>query len=176
MDRYTKNALWVYWTRGDDEVELNDEEISDPYNENLIDKDEVDEILKIETDVFDFETPICKAFDEFNYLLNIDTDLLTSDILGFKTCDEFKNECYMTYFQDYEWYDDLVDGKLEDEALKQTTIYERTWGDATQGVINFYAWLKGCFRNFHELDYELFVKLEQYWWKMNNHECSPFSN
>ncbi|GJV06693.1 hypothetical protein Tco_1344349 [Tanacetum coccineum] len=92
MDRYTKNALWVYWTRGDDEVEFNDEEFSDPYNENLIDKDEVGEILKIETDVFDFETPICKAFDEFNYLLNIDTDLLTSDILGFKTYDEFKNK------------------------------------------------------------------------------------
>ncbi|GKA64620.1 hypothetical protein Tco_0764327 [Tanacetum coccineum] len=29
MDRYTKNSLWVYWTRGDDEVELTDEEFSD---------------------------------------------------------------------------------------------------------------------------------------------------
>ncbi|GJX13524.1 hypothetical protein Tco_0205282, partial [Tanacetum coccineum] len=28
MDRYTKNALWIYWTRGEDEVELTDEEIS----------------------------------------------------------------------------------------------------------------------------------------------------
>nr|GFB85270.1 hypothetical protein [Tanacetum cinerariifolium] len=31
---------------------------------------------------------------------------------------------YMTYFQDYKWYDDLVDGKLKGEALKQKAIYE----------------------------------------------------
>ncbi|GKB68946.1 hypothetical protein Tco_0930358, partial [Tanacetum coccineum] len=34
MDHYTKKALWIYWIRGDDEVELTDEESSD-------DKDEV---------------------------------------------------------------------------------------------------------------------------------------
>ncbi|GKA41932.1 hypothetical protein Tco_0734592 [Tanacetum coccineum] len=216
-------------TRGDDEVELTDEEFSNPDDENLIDKGEVGEIFRIETDVFDFETPICKAFDEFNYLLNIDTDLFTSDILGFMTYDEFKNEwmdelnkgipwvpkelwlengipiddihhicepthfknrnakwptcnsnnegfcnggellgmvrvSYMTYFLDYEWYDDLVDGKLEEEALKQKTIYERSWGDATHEVINFYAWLKGCFKNFHELDYELLVNSKNFGW------------
>ncbi|GKE17306.1 hypothetical protein Tco_1424883 [Tanacetum coccineum] len=42
--------------------------------------------------------------------------------------------------------------------------------------MNFYAWLKRSFRNFHELDYELFVKLQDHWWKVNNHECSLFSN
>ncbi|GKA07869.1 hypothetical protein Tco_0687093, partial [Tanacetum coccineum] len=31
---------------------------------------------------------------------------------------------YMTYFQDWEWYDDLVDGKLKEEALKQK-IHQR---------------------------------------------------
>ncbi|GJY56382.1 hypothetical protein Tco_0455497 [Tanacetum coccineum] len=60
MDRYTKNALWIYWTRGDDEVELTDEEFSDPDDENLIDNNEVAKIFRIETDIFDFETPICK--------------------------------------------------------------------------------------------------------------------
>ncbi|GJX91835.1 hypothetical protein Tco_0345161 [Tanacetum coccineum] len=40
MDRYTKNALWIYWTRCDDEVELTDEEFSDPNDKNLIEKDE----------------------------------------------------------------------------------------------------------------------------------------
>ncbi|GKD41603.1 hypothetical protein Tco_1261810 [Tanacetum coccineum] len=82
----------IYWTRGDDEVELTDEEFSDPDDENLINKDEVAEIFRIETIIFEFETPIYKAFDEFNFLLKINTDLLTSDILGFKTYDEFKNE------------------------------------------------------------------------------------
>ncbi|GJR18848.1 hypothetical protein Tco_0967375 [Tanacetum coccineum] len=206
MDRYMKNALWIYWTRGKDEVELIGEEFSDPDDENLINKDKVAEIFRIKTNIFDFKTPICKAFNESNYLLKIDTNLLTSDILGFKTYDEFKNEwmdewnkgipwvpeepwlkngipindihhicellcfkngkaiwptcnsndegfCnggelpgtvqvgYMTYFQDYEWYDDLVDGKLKEEALKQKTIHERSWGDATQGVMNFCTWL-----------------------------------
>ncbi|GJQ92028.1 hypothetical protein Tco_0003167 [Tanacetum coccineum] len=67
-----------------------------------------------------------------------------------------------TYFQDYEWYDDLVDGKLKEEALKQKAIYERSWGDATQGVMNFCALLKGFFGNFHELAYEFLVNLEEY--------------
>nr|GEU92046.1 hypothetical protein [Tanacetum cinerariifolium] len=49
---------------------------------------------------------------------------------------------YMTYFQDHEWYNDLVDGCLKEEALKQKAIYEKSWGDASQSVINFYAWLK----------------------------------
>ncbi|GKD02767.1 hypothetical protein Tco_1177741 [Tanacetum coccineum] len=83
---------------------------------------------------------------------------------------------YMTYFQDYEWYDDLTDSSLKEEALKQKAIYEKSWGDATQSVINFCAWLKRCFRNFYELDYELLVKLEECWWKINDHECSPFTN
>ncbi|GJS21530.1 hypothetical protein Tco_0450162 [Tanacetum coccineum] len=82
----------------------------------------------------------------------------------------------MGKFQGYEWYNDLVDGKLKEEALKKKAIYVRSWGNATQGVINFCAWLNGCFRNFHEFDYELLVKLKEYWWKMNDHECSLFSN
>ncbi|GJR93479.1 hypothetical protein Tco_0265653 [Tanacetum coccineum] len=83
---------------------------------------------------------------------------------------------YMTYFQDYEWYDELVDGNLKEEALKQKAIYEKSWGDASQSVIIFCAWLKRSFGNFPELDYELLVKLQDYWWKVNHHECSPFSN
>nr|GEV37283.1 hypothetical protein [Tanacetum cinerariifolium] len=77
---------------GYDEVELTNEEFSDPDDENLINKDEVVEIFRIKTEIFDFETPVCKAFNKFNYLLKIDVDLLTSDILRFKTYDEFKNE------------------------------------------------------------------------------------
>ncbi|GJW46144.1 hypothetical protein Tco_0077790 [Tanacetum coccineum] len=145
MDQYTKNALWIYWTRGEDEVELTDEEFSDSDDEYLIDKDKFAKIFRIETDIFHFKTPIYKAFDEFNFLLKINTDLLTN-------------------------------GNLKKEALKQKTIYERSWGDATHGVMNFCAWLKRCFGNFHELDYELLVKLEECWWKMNDHECSPFTN
>ncbi|GKE68324.1 hypothetical protein Tco_1526396, partial [Tanacetum coccineum] len=39
MDQYTMKALWIYWIRGDDEVELTDEESSD-------DKDKIAEGLR----------------------------------------------------------------------------------------------------------------------------------
>ncbi|GJW01812.1 hypothetical protein Tco_1557063 [Tanacetum coccineum] len=55
-------------------------------------------------------------------------------------------------------------------------VIQESWGDATQGVKNFYAWLKECFGNFHELDYELMVKLDKYWWATNDNEISPFAN
>ncbi|GJU52803.1 hypothetical protein Tco_1226517 [Tanacetum coccineum] len=64
MDHYTKKALWIYWIRGDDEVELTDEEFSD-------NEDEVAEVFRIDTNIFDFETSMCKAIKEFNYLLDI---------------------------------------------------------------------------------------------------------
>nr|GEW55040.1 C2 calcium/lipid-binding domain, CaLB [Tanacetum cinerariifolium] len=61
MDHYTKKALWINWIRGDDEVELTDEEFSD-------NEDEVAKVFRIDTNIFDFEMPMCKAFKEFNYL------------------------------------------------------------------------------------------------------------
>ncbi|GJY60748.1 hypothetical protein Tco_0461405 [Tanacetum coccineum] len=72
---------------GDDEVELTDEESS-----NSDDEEEVAGIFRIETNVFDFETPLCRTFKEFNYLLQIDPDILTKDIEGFKTYEEYKDD------------------------------------------------------------------------------------
>ncbi|GKF30261.1 hypothetical protein Tco_0100059, partial [Tanacetum coccineum] len=91
-DQYIKNALWIYWTRGDDEVELTDKESADSDVE-----DEVAEIFRIDTNVFDFETPTCKALKEFNYLLQIDPDFLIKDIDRFKTYEEYKDDWI------YEW-------------------------------------------------------------------------
>ncbi|GKC55756.1 hypothetical protein Tco_1083354 [Tanacetum coccineum] len=85
IDHYTMKALWIYWIRGDDEVELTDEESSD-------DIDEVVEVFRIDTNLFDYETHMCKEFKEFNYLLQIDPDLLTNDIEGFKTYEDYKND------------------------------------------------------------------------------------
>ncbi|GJV23048.1 hypothetical protein Tco_1375743 [Tanacetum coccineum] len=82
--------------RGDDEVELTDEESSDSDDE-----DEVANIFRIETNVFEFKTPLCRAFKEFNYLLQIDPDVLTKDIDGFKTYEEYKDDWI------YEWNKDV---------------------------------------------------------------------
>ncbi|GJZ72989.1 hypothetical protein Tco_0637135 [Tanacetum coccineum] len=46
-------------SKGDDEVKLTDEESSD-------DKDEVAKVFRIDTNLFNFETPVYKAFKEFN--------------------------------------------------------------------------------------------------------------
>ncbi|GJV89898.1 hypothetical protein Tco_1533836 [Tanacetum coccineum] len=32
-----------------------------------------------------------------------------------------------------------------------------------------------CFKNFHELDYDVLVKLEECWWKVNTDEVCPFT-
>ncbi|GJX85364.1 hypothetical protein Tco_0336138 [Tanacetum coccineum] len=93
-----------YDARGDDDVELTDEESS-----NSDDEDEVAKIFRIETNVFDFKTPLCRAFKEFNYLFQIDPDVLTKDIDGFKTYEEYKDDWI------YEWNKDVP------------LVHERPW-------------------------------------------------
>ncbi|GJV43987.1 hypothetical protein Tco_1428523 [Tanacetum coccineum] len=75
-------------TRGDDEEVLTDEELKD---EKVSEEKETAEIFRIETNIFDFETPLCKAFKEFNHLLQIYVDVLTGDLPGFKTYDDYKD-------------------------------------------------------------------------------------
>ncbi|GJY40591.1 hypothetical protein Tco_0427861 [Tanacetum coccineum] len=74
------------------------------------------------------------------------------------------------------WYTELADGKLKDETLALKSKIEGSWGDATPGVIKFCRWLKCCFENFHELEYEVLVKLQECWWKVNAHEIAPFTH
>ncbi|GJR77823.1 hypothetical protein Tco_0090188 [Tanacetum coccineum] len=82
--------------RGDDEVELTDEEF---FNN----EDEVAEVFRIDTNIFDFETPMCKAIKEFNCLLQIDPDLLTKDIEGFKTYEEYMDDWIYEWNRDVPW-------------------------------------------------------------------------
>ncbi|GJT37900.1 hypothetical protein Tco_0937765 [Tanacetum coccineum] len=94
------------------------------------DLDDITDILKIEDNLFDYETPL------------------------------------------YE----LADGKLKEETLIHKANVEESWGDATPGVMKFYAWLIDSFGNFHELDYNVLVKLQECWWKINAHEVVPFTH
>ncbi|GKC96892.1 hypothetical protein Tco_1162334 [Tanacetum coccineum] len=61
-----------YWKLGSDEIEPINEEPSDLEETNHDDKQEIGEIFRIETILFDYETPLCEEFNEFNYLLKID--------------------------------------------------------------------------------------------------------
>nr|GEY89505.1 hypothetical protein [Tanacetum cinerariifolium] len=69
----------------------------------------------------------------------------------------------MTYFQDHKWYDELADGKLKEETLMHKAKVEESWGNATLGVIKLCTWLINSFGNFHELDYNVLVKLQERW-------------
>ncbi|GJV39006.1 hypothetical protein Tco_1417446 [Tanacetum coccineum] len=99
MNHYTMRALWIFLIRGDDEVELTDEKFSD-------NEDEITEVFRIGTNIFDYETPICLAFNEFNYLLKVDPDLLIKDIMGFKTYDDYKDDWIYEWNKDVPWVDD----------------------------------------------------------------------
>ncbi|GJT66258.1 hypothetical protein Tco_1017738 [Tanacetum coccineum] len=96
MDHYTKKGLWIYWIRGDDEVEITDEESSD-------DEDEIAEVFRTDTNIFNYETPFCSAFNKFNYLLKVDPDLLTKDIMGFKTYEDYKDDRIYEWNKDVPW-------------------------------------------------------------------------
>ncbi|GKA24504.1 hypothetical protein Tco_0710537 [Tanacetum coccineum] len=61
--------------------------------------------------------------------------------------------------KDHKWYDELTDGKLKEEVLMHKARIEKSWGDATPGVMKC-EWLKNNFENFHELDYDVLVKLD----------------
>nr|GEW31887.1 hypothetical protein [Tanacetum cinerariifolium] len=91
IDIFTKGALWDYWKLGSDEIEPTNDETSDLGEIDHDDKQEIGEIFKIETNLFDYETPLCEKFKEFNYLLKIDPHVLTND-KGFKTYDKYKDD------------------------------------------------------------------------------------
>ncbi|GJV87039.1 hypothetical protein Tco_1530977 [Tanacetum coccineum] len=67
-----------------------EEETKEDDNPNKIDN--VPKIFKIKGNLFNFETPLCEVFNEFNYLLKIDTDLFTYNVQNFKTYDEYERE------------------------------------------------------------------------------------
>ncbi|GJV60836.1 hypothetical protein Tco_1466936 [Tanacetum coccineum] len=52
------------------------------------------------------ETPQCEKFKEFNYLLKIYPDLLTKDIKGFKTYEEFKGDWIYEWNKYVPWVDE----------------------------------------------------------------------
>ncbi|GKA52360.1 hypothetical protein Tco_0745556 [Tanacetum coccineum] len=74
-----------------DLCEHDEEEETDEDNDPDV-IDNVPKIFKIDDDLFNFDSPLCIAFQEFNHLLKINPDLFTYDIQGFKTYDEYAQE------------------------------------------------------------------------------------
>nr|GEW14273.1 hypothetical protein [Tanacetum cinerariifolium] len=63
----------------------------------------VGDAWRFETNLFNYKTPLCEKFKEFNYLLKIDHDLLTKDIEAFKTYEEFKDDWIYEWNKDVPW-------------------------------------------------------------------------
>ncbi|GJR57941.1 hypothetical protein Tco_1500103 [Tanacetum coccineum] len=128
-------------------------------DDNLNETENVPEIFKIEGNLFDFETPFCEAFNEFNYLQKIDTDMFT----------------YINGKTNWPICDSDIDGFYNGGKLPGMAKVKGSWGDAAPGVMKFCIWLKNYFENLRELDYDVLVKLQECWWKVNAYEIAPFT-
>ncbi|GJV41297.1 hypothetical protein Tco_1419737 [Tanacetum coccineum] len=153
MDIFTKRALWDFWKLVSDEIEPTNEEPSDLEETDHDDEQEIGEIFRIETNLFDYETPLCEKFKEFNYLLKIDLISLLKTLkdsrlmknlrtIGFtngtKMCHGWRNDGYYNggnlpgayivgnsfHYQYYKWYEALEDRELKEEALRNKDIME----------------------------------------------------
>ncbi|GJW30167.1 hypothetical protein Tco_0047042 [Tanacetum coccineum] len=111
MDIFTTRAMWDYWKLGSDEIKPTNDETSNLEETDHDDEHEIGEIFRVETNLFDYETLLCEKFKEFNYLLKIDSDVLTKYIEGFKTYDKYKDDWI------YEW------------NKKVPWVHEKPWTD-----------------------------------------------
>ncbi|GJZ63994.1 hypothetical protein Tco_0620415 [Tanacetum coccineum] len=147
MDQYTKNALWIYWTRGDDEVELTYKESSDSDD----DDDEVAKIFRINTNddwIYEWNKDIPWVHEK----PWTDNGVWEEPTLVEHYCEPFsfksrhsewptcswKDDGYCNggnfpgayivgntlRYQNLEWHEALEDGKLKDVALKNKAIIE----------------------------------------------------
>ncbi|GJR17092.1 putative reverse transcriptase domain-containing protein [Tanacetum coccineum] len=161
------------------------------------DPDDVAEIFKIKGNLFDFETALYKAFNEFNYLLKIDTYLFTFYIQEVKTYEEYKYKLNNNMTGDLEelWLDNgvpyqLCDHIYEPYHFKNGNVKWPTCSAIIDGFCNgrelpgmvrvgcmtYFHDHKCSFENFYELDYDVLVILEECWWKVNTHEHTPFTH
>ncbi|GJT58956.1 hypothetical protein Tco_1002489 [Tanacetum coccineum] len=199
MDPFTKKVLWDFWKKSGDQDGGVDEAFFDEFNfllkvdpelftrdiertktyednENEL-NDENEEPQSKDEVPYEMCDHICEPFRFKNGKAKWPTCNSNED--GFCNGGELPGMVqvgYITYFQDYEWYNELADGNLKEEVLKQKAIYERSWGDASKSIMKFCAWLKTSFGNFHELDYELLVKLQDYYIFGMNNNTSNMSN
>ncbi|GJZ24697.1 hypothetical protein Tco_0562156 [Tanacetum coccineum] len=165
MDPFTKKVLWNFWIKSYDHEEVADKGFFHEFNfilkvdpelfthdiertktcedyENEL-NDELGEPCSEDGVPYEIYDHICEPFRFKNGKAKWPTCNSNKD--GFCNGGELPGMvrvAYMTYFQDYEWYNELADGNSMKEAIKQKAIYKKSWGNASQSVMNFCAWLK----------------------------------
>ncbi|GJX64429.1 putative reverse transcriptase domain-containing protein [Tanacetum coccineum] len=117
---YNEGDLNIYEARTNDKL-------SNLEEENMGEGNEIAKIFRIETNIFHFETLLCKAFKEFSYLLLIDVDVLTGDIPGFKivrTNNDGTIQANQEWFSECELMEDDGDvSDLDDYLLPSNAPY-----------------------------------------------------
>ncbi|GJX80297.1 hypothetical protein Tco_0328446 [Tanacetum coccineum] len=153
----------------DEEEEADDNEDPDEIND-------VPKIFRIDDDLFNFDTPLYIAFEEFIRLLKINSDLFTY-IQEFKTYDEYEHELNYDETQGLNEQCSDIDGYCNGGELSRMVRerIEGSWGDATPSIMKFCTWLRDSFENFHELGYDVLVKPEECCWKVNTNEICPYT-
>ncbi|GKC03239.1 hypothetical protein Tco_0994849 [Tanacetum coccineum] len=107
-DDLVENFVQKFYQLTDHNEEIEEED--DP--NNIID------IFKIESNLFDYEMPLCEAFNDFNHLLKIDTDLLTFDIQEIGTYEEYELNNPVTRDLEESWLDNKVPYQLYDHICE----------------------------------------------------------
>ncbi|GKE25210.1 hypothetical protein Tco_1436722 [Tanacetum coccineum] len=107
---YKSPPIHKFYQVSDDNEEMEDDEDDD--------SNDIDEIFKIESNLIDFETPLCKAFNEFNYLLKIDTDLFTFEIQEIKTYEDYELDNNMTVEIEEPWSENGIPYQLCDHICE----------------------------------------------------------
>ncbi|GKC46808.1 hypothetical protein Tco_1064530 [Tanacetum coccineum] len=135
MDIFTKGALWDYWKLGSDEIEPTNDEPSDLKETDHDDEQEIYEIFRIKTNLFDYETRL--PMKNLRTIRFMNGTKMCHRCLEWPTYswreDGYCNggnlpRAYIVgnslHYQDFEWYDALKDSKLKDEALRNKAIME----------------------------------------------------
>nr|GEW26023.1 hypothetical protein [Tanacetum cinerariifolium] len=96
--------------KNDSHDEVIDDGFSDLEEANNDDGQEIGKIFRIETNMFNYKTPLCTKFNEFNYLLKVDPELFTYDVERTMTYDDYKNKLNDELKEP--WFEDGVPYKI----------------------------------------------------------------
>ncbi|GJR83842.1 hypothetical protein Tco_0154627 [Tanacetum coccineum] len=118
---YTKGALWEYWKLGSDEIKPTNEETADLEETNHDNEQEIGEIFRIETKLFDYETPLCEKFKK---------------IEGFKTYEEYKDDWIYEWNENVPWVHEItidlgIQSGLPIAGKKMDIVMEETYQELT---------------------------------------------
>nr|GEU92379.1 hypothetical protein [Tanacetum cinerariifolium] len=93
-----------------DNEEIESAKDDDPYD--------IADFFKIKGNLFDYDTPLCKAFNDFNYLFKIHRDVFTFDIQGIRTYQKYELNNTVTKDLEEPWLDNGVPYQLCDHICK----------------------------------------------------------